>query len=109
VVGSQHLYGDETLMEVRKNAASIVENLNTEANLPYVLVLKEVVTTAEEITSIMKEVNYQEEVAGVVTWMHTLSPAKIWIHGTELLKKSILSFATKHYISIPEDTINKNS
>jgi len=106
VVGSQHLYGDETLMEVRKNAASIVENLNKEANLPYVLVLKEVVTTAEEITTIMKEANYQEEVAGVVTWMHTFSPAKIWIHGTKLLQKPLLHFATQHHKEIPWDTID---
>src|SRR5699024_4710877 len=75
----------------------IVENLNKEANIQYVLVLKEIVTTAEEITTIMKEANYQEEVAGVFTWMHTFSTAKIWIHVTKLHQKPWLHFAThKH-------------
>src|SRR5699024_841691 len=100
VVGSQHLYGDETLMEVRKNAASIVENLNKEANLPYVLILKEVLTRAEEITTIMKEANYQEEVDGVFTWMHTFYPVKIWLHGSKLLQTPLFHFATQHHREI---------
>src|SRR5690625_1905585 len=83
VVGSQHLYGPEALREVQNNAKKIVETLNEEADFEYPLVYKSLVTTAEEIRDVMKEVNYQDTVAGVITWMHTFSPAKMWIPGTK--------------------------
>lgn len=106
VVGSQHLYGEETLNEVRKHAEEIIDSLNEHADLPYPLVYKEVVTTADEIKSVMKEVNYRDNVVGVITWMHTFSPAKMWIPGTKLLQKPLLHFATQFNKEIPWETID---
>ena len=96
VVGSQHLYGEEALQEVRDHAAEMVKRLNDSGNLPYPVVLQELAVTADTITKIMKEVNYRDEVAGVITWMHTFSPAKMWIRGTKLLQKPLLHLATQY-------------
>jgi len=106
VVGSQHLYGPEALREVQNNAKKIVETLNEEADFEYPLVYKSLVTTAEEIRDVMKEVNYQDTVAGVITWMHTFSPAKMWIPGTKLLQKPLLHLSTQFNEEVPWDTID---
>ncbi|MBO0440128.1 L-arabinose isomerase [Candidatus Enterococcus ikei] len=107
VVGSQHLYGEETLLEVKKHAQEIANGLNESGNLPYPIVLKdELAVSADVITSIMKEANYNDEVAGVITWMHTFSPAKMWIRGTQLLQKPLLHLATQYNERIPWDTID---
>lgn len=106
VVGSQHLYGEETLRSVREHAEEIVRTLDENIDQPYKLVFKDVVTTADEILEVMKEVNYQDEVAGVVTWMHTFSPAKMWIPGTKILQKPLLHLATQYNEKIPWDTID---
>lgn len=101
VVGSQHLYGEEALREVKKHAQEMVDELNENGQLPYPIRLQELAVTADTITKIMKEVNYREEVAGVITWMHTFSPAKMWIRGTKLLQKPLLHLATQYNESIP--------
>lgn len=106
VVGSQHLYGEETLREVKKHAQEMVDELNENGQLPYPIRLQELAVTADTITKIMKEVNYREEVAGVITWMHTFSPAKMWIRGTKLLQKPLLHLATQYNESIPWKTID---
>ncbi|MFZ2372774.1 MAG: L-arabinose isomerase, partial [Trichococcus flocculiformis] len=106
VVGSQHLYGEEALQTVKNNASVIVESLNKSGKLPYPLVLQELAVTPDTITKIMKEVNYRDEVAGVITWMHTFSPAKMWIRGTKLLQKPLLHLATQFNESIPWATID---
>lgn len=106
VVGSQHLYGEEALQEVFSHAKEIVNSLNDSEKLPYPIVLQELAVTADTITKIMKEVNYREEVAGVITWMHTFSPAKMWIRGTKLLQKPLLHLATQYNESIPWETID---
>ncbi|MDW2879610.1 MULTISPECIES: L-arabinose isomerase [Bacillaceae] len=106
VVGSQHLYGEEALAEVRANAQKMADALNESGVLPYLLVLQDLAVSADKITSIMKEVNYRDEVAGVITWMHTFSPAKMWIRGTKLLQKPLLHLATQFNESIPWDTID---
>ena len=101
VVGSQFLYGDETLKKVEINSKDIVSKLNKNGLLDYKIIFKKVVTTAEEITETMKEANYNDDVAGVITWMHTFSPAKMWIRGTQLLQKPLLHLATQYNESIP--------
>lgn len=106
VVGSQHLYGEEALREVKKHAQEMVNELNENGQLPYPIRLQELAVTADTITKIMKEVNYREEVAGVITWMHTFSPAKMWIRGTKLLQKPLLHLATQYNESIPWKTID---
>ncbi len=106
VVGSQHLYGEEALGQVKANAQKITDALNASGVLPYPLVLQELAVSAEAITSVMKEINYRDEVAGVITWMHTFSPAKMWIRGTKLLQKPLLHLATQYNESIPWSTID---
>ncbi|EGP5085327.1 L-arabinose isomerase [Enterococcus faecium] len=106
VVGSQHLYGEEALREVKKHAQEMVDELNENGQLPYPIRLQELAVTADTITKIMKEVNYREEVAGVITWMHTFSPTKMWIRGTKLLQKPLLHLATQYNESIPWKTID---
>ncbi|MBX6948042.1 L-arabinose isomerase [Levilactobacillus brevis] len=101
VTGSQHLYGEEQLKSVAKDAQDIADKLNASGKLPYKVVFKDVMTTAESITDFMKEVNYNDKVAGVITWMHTFSPAKNWIRGTELLQKPLLHLATQYLNNIP--------
>lgn len=106
VVGSQHLYGEEALAEVKAHAQTMTDALNKSGVLPYPLVLQDLAITADKITSVMKEVNYRDEVAGVITWMHTFSPAKMWIRGTKMLQKPLLHLATQFNESIPWATID---
>lgn len=106
VVGSQSLYGEDTLDNVEINAKDIVNNLNDSDFIDEEIIFKAVATTSEEITKIMKEANYKDEVAGVITWMHTFSPAKMWINGTKILQKPLLHFATQYYESIPWENID---
>ena len=106
VAGSQHLYGEEQLKNVARDAEDIVNKLNASGKLPYPIVFKGVMTTADSITDFMKEVNYQDKVAGVMAWMHTFSPAKNWIRGEVLLQKPLLHFATQYLDKIPYDTID---
>ena len=106
VVGSQHLYGEEALKEVKSHAQTMTDTLNESGLLPYPLVLQDLAVSADTITKMMKEVNYRDEVAGVITWMHTFSPAKMWIRGTKLLQKPLLHLATQYNESIPWDTID---
>lgn len=106
VVGSQSLYGEDTLENVEINAKDIVNNLNDSDFIDEEIIFKSVATTSEEITEIMKEANYKDEVAGVITWMHTFSPAKMWINGTKILQKPLLHFATQYYESIPWENID---
>lgn len=106
VVGSQHLYGKEALDAVKENTVKIIDELNTNSKLPYPIVFKLVATTADSITKVMKEANYNDGVAGVITWMHTFSPAKNWIRGTKLLQKPLLHLATQFLDHIPWQTID---
>ncbi len=106
VVGSQHLYGPEALDEVDRNAKAIAQSLNEQADFEYPLVYRGLVTTVEEIRDVMKEVNYQDKVAGVITWMHTFSPAKMWIPGMKLLQKPLLHLSTQFNQKVPWATID---
>lgn len=106
IVGSQHLYGEKALDEVKAHARTITNALNESGILPYSMVLQDLAVTAEKITNMMKEANYRDEVAGVITWMHTFSPAKMWIHGTKLLQKPLLHLATQFNERIPWETID---
>ena len=104
VVGSQHLYGQEPLAIVQQHADEIVAFLNqyTDAEI----VGKPIVTTASEIEAVMKAANEAEDCIGVMTWMHTFSPSKMWISGIRLLKKPICHFHTQFNDELPYDTID---
>ncbi|SNZ17422.1 L-arabinose isomerase [Terribacillus aidingensis] len=106
VVGSQGLYGEESLAEVKANAQTMTDALNDSGVLPYPIVLQDLAVSENKITTIMKEANYRDEVAGIITWMHTFSPAKMWIRGTKLLQKPLLHLATQYNERIPWETID---
>lgn len=106
VIGSQHLYGPETLRQVNDHASQVVNALNAEANLPCKLVLKPLGTTPDEITAICREANHDEQCAGLVVWLHTFSPAKMWINGLSILNKPLLQFHTQFNAQIPWGSID---
>ncbi len=101
VVGSQHLYGPKTLQEVSDNASKMVAGLNAEAGLPVKLVLKPTVKTPDEILAVCREANNAAACAGLVMWMHTFSPAKMWIAGLSVLDKPFMQFHTQFNSAIP--------
>ncbi|MCL4136123.1 UNVERIFIED_CONTAM: hypothetical protein GTU68_056826 [Idotea baltica] len=106
VTGSQHLYGDETLIQVAKNSKEIVEGFNASSHLPIRIVYKPTVTTPAEITNICQEANISKNCIGIITWMHTFSPAKMWIKGLNILNKPLCHLHTQFNAEIPWNTIN---
>ncbi|GAA0309658.1 L-arabinose isomerase [Gracilibacillus halotolerans] len=106
VTGSQHLYGDETIQEVVNNSREVVKGLNEVGQLPFEIEFKEVLTTANDIHAFMVKANNDENCAGVITWMHTFSPAKMWIAGLKALQKPLLHLHTQYNRDIPWDTID---
>ncbi|QGH36574.1 L-arabinose isomerase [Gracilibacillus salitolerans] len=106
VTGSQHLYGEETLQEVANNSKEIVAGLNKEGNLPFEVEFKEVLTTSPDIHNLMLKANADENCAGVITWMHTFSPAKMWIAGLKALQKPLLHLHTQFNRDIPWESID---
>ncbi|MBU9721581.1 MULTISPECIES: L-arabinose isomerase [Bacillaceae] len=106
VTGSQHLYGPETIEEVHDHSAKIVEGLNNDESIPFEIVLKPVLTTADAILDLCSEANVDKECAGIITWMHTFSPAKMWIAGLSELRKPLLHLHTQFNREIPWDKID---
>lgn len=106
VTGSQHLYGPETLNQVADHSKEIVNAFNGNDALPYTVVFKPVRTTPEEIRSICMEANGDPACAGIITWMHTFSPAKMWIAGLSILNKPLLHLHTQYNRDIPWDSID---
>lgn len=106
VTGSQNLYGEETLKEVEANTKKIVESLDEDSALSYRLVFKDVVKEADSIRRLALEANADENCAGIVTWMHTFSPAKMWIAGLASLQKPLLHLHTQFNRDIPWNGID---
>ena len=104
--GSQDLYGDECLAHVGEHAKIIVEKLNESGVLPYEVVWKPTLITNELIRKTFNEANIDDECAGVITWMHTFSPAKSWILGLQEFRKPLLHLHTQFNMEIPYDTID---
>ncbi|XID94074.1 L-arabinose isomerase [Paenibacillaceae bacterium WGS1546] len=106
VTGSQHLYGPETLEEVAVHSREIAEALTGDAGIPYPIVFKPVVKTPEEIRQLCADANADGSCAGVIAWMHTFSPAKMWIAGLSELRKPLLHLHTQYNRDIPWETID---
>ncbi|WP_371264726.1 L-arabinose isomerase [Paenibacillus sp. BC26] len=106
VTGSQHLYGPETLLEVADHSRIIAEGLDRDEAITYEVVFKPVLTTPEEIYSLCAAANADERCAGLITWMHTFSPAKMWIAGLSELRKPLLHLHTQFNRDIPWDSID---
>jgi len=106
VTGSQHLYGPETLQKVAEHSQQIARALNDAANIPATVVYKPVVKTPEEIFQLCIEANSHSRCIGLVAWMHTFSPAKMWIGGLKVLTKPLLHFHTQFNRDIPWSAID---
>ena len=81
VVGSQELYGDEALRKIKQNAAKVASALDNASAIPVRIRFKGILTTSGEITKLCKEGSTDDRVVGLICWMHTFSPAKMWING----------------------------
>ncbi len=106
VTGSQHLYGEETLRQVAEHSQQIANALNESLHIPVTVEYKPVVKTPDEITAICREANNVKEVIGIITWMHTFSPAKMWITGLKSLQKPVLHLHTQFNRDIPWSSID---
>ena len=106
VTGSQNLYGPETLKQVGINADSIVRSLNQGGRLPVKVVGKGVMKTPEEIRAVCLEANASSRCIGLVLWMHTFSPAKMWIGGLRSLNRPVLHLHTQFNKELPWDSID---
>ena len=104
--GSQDLYGDECMRKVADHSAKIVEALNASGKLPFEVVLKPTLIDQASIRKTFNEANADAECAGVITGMHTFSPAKMWILGLKEFRKSLCHLHTQFNEEIPYDAID---
>jgi L-arabinose isomerase len=106
VTGSQDLYGPETLKQVAEHSQEMVKGLNATGNIPVKIVYKPVVTTPEKISQVCMEADSAPACIGLITWMHTFSPAKMWIAGLGHLRKPFLHLHTQFNRDIPWEEID---
>lgn len=106
ITGSQHLYGEETLKQVAEDAKQISAALDGSPSIPVRIVFKPIVTTPDQIYQTIREANASDQCIGIITWMHTFSPAKMWIRGLNILAKPLLHLHTQFNRDIPWDKID---
>ncbi|MGL4630125.1 MAG: L-arabinose isomerase [Leadbetterella sp.] len=106
VTGSQDLYGEETLRQVAENSKIIASELNNSSIIPVKIVYKPTVKSTEEIYQTCIAAHFDPKCVGIITWMHTFSPAKMWINGLQALQKPILHLHTQFNRDIPFDSID---
>ena len=106
VTGAQLLYGGETVKIVDGHSKEMVDGLNNSGILPIKVVYKGTANSSKEAEAVMKAANNEEKCIGVITWMHTFSPAKMWIKALQTLQKPLLHFHTQYNAEIPWETID---
>ena len=106
ICGSQHLYGPETLDQVSANAREVVAGLNDGGKLALPIEFAAMVTTPNEVAEVCQRASNDPECGGVIVWMHTFSPAKMWIRGLNLLTKPILHLHTQYRADLPWDSLD---
>jgi L-arabinose isomerase len=106
ITGSQDLYGEETLKLVAEHSQQIAAGLDGAGQIPVRVVYKPVVKSTDEIYTTLQQANVAENCIGIITWMHTFSPAKMWIRGLSILKKPMLHLHTQFNRDIPWSTID---
>ncbi len=106
ITGSQHLYGKETLDKVAEHAREIARELSASAEIPVAVVFKPIVTTPEAILEVCREANSAKNCVGLIAWMHTFSPAKMWIAGLTALRKPFVHLHTQYNRDIPWSAID---
>lgn len=106
VTGAQLLYGGDAVIAVDAHSNEMVNGLNNSGNLPVKIVYKGTVNSSAEISKTFSDANNDPKCIGVITWMHTFSPAKMWIHGLQNFKKPLLHFHTQFNKEIPWNEID---
>ena len=106
VTGSQHLYGEVTLKKVAEHSQEMAQWMAQPGKLPVKVVFKPVLKTPDEITALCREANNSQNCIGLITWMHTFSPAKMWIAGLSLLHKPFLHLHTQYNRDLPWSEID---
>ncbi|NUR56708.1 MAG: L-arabinose isomerase [Acidobacteria bacterium] len=106
VTGSQHLYGPDTLEQVTRDSRAIVDGINRAGVVPCPIEWKPTVKSAEEISAVLEAATADRRCGAVIAWMHTFSPAKMWIRGLTVLGKPLLQFHTQFNRDIPWDSID---
>ncbi|OGO63548.1 MAG: L-arabinose isomerase [Chloroflexi bacterium RBG_19FT_COMBO_50_10] len=106
VAGSQHLYGEATLKKVGQHSQEIALQMTQSGKLPVKVVFKPVVTTPDAITELCREANNTQNCIGLITWMHTFSPAKMWIAGLRALQKPFVHLHTQFNRELPWSEID---
>jgi L-arabinose isomerase len=108
ITGSQHLYGEETLKQVATHSEQMAGSIGKSPKIPVSIVYKPVVKSPEEIYNICVEANSSQSCIGIIAWMHTFSPAKMWIGGLKILRKPLLHLHTQFNRDIPWSEIDMN-
>ena len=106
ITGSQHLYGPETLKQVADDSAKIAAALDSSPKISQRVIFKPVLITPDSITEICTQANSDKNCIGLIAWMHTFSPAKMWIRGLSVLNKPLLHLHTQLNRDIPWDSID---
>lgn len=106
LTGSQNLYGEETLKQVAEQSREIARALDAAGDIPVKVVWKPVLKDSDSIRRLALDVNAQDKVIGVIAWMHTFSPAKMWITGLDLLRKPLLHLHTQANVALPWSDID---
>ena len=106
VTGSQHLYGPKTLAQVDADSSAIVDGFNKSGKFPVTIVFKPVVKTPDEILDICIQASSDKNCIGLITWMHTFSPAKMWIGGLKALTKPYMHLHTQFNRDLPWSEID---
>ena len=106
LTGSQGLYGQETLDQVKVQSQSIAKGLDEAEDIPASIVWKPVLTDSDSILETIREANNAENVIGVIAWMHTFSPARMWIRGLDALQVPLLHLHTQIDLKLPWSTID---
>jgi L-arabinose isomerase len=106
ITGSQHLYGEETLKKVTQHSSEMAQWMTQSGKLPVKVIFKPVVTTPDAITEVCREANNDPHCIGLITWMHTFSPAKMWIAGLSALQKPFVHLHTQYNRHLPWSAID---
>ena len=106
VTGSQHLYGEATLKKVAEHSSMIAKSLSKDPQVPVTVVFKPTVKSPEEIFNVCQDANNAKNCIGIIAWMHTFSPAKMWIGGLKILRKPLLHLHTQFNRDIPWENID---
>ena len=106
VTGSQHLYGKATLKKVAQHSQEMAQWMTKSGKLPVRIVFKPVLTTPDAITDLCRDANNAHNCVGLITWMHTFSPAKMWIAGLSILSKPFIHLHTQYNRDLPWSEID---